>query len=348
MKKYDLVFITNLSPFYKINLYNEIAKKTKIFVIFMSKTSNCRNEDFFKGEKNFEYIYLNEDCYESRNSIKNSFKLIKILFSIEYKKIIMGGWDSLENWVAWTLSKKSKNCVVVESSEFESINYGIKGFLKKQFMKRITLGFTSGNSQSNLLKNLDYEGKIIKTKGVGIFNYEKKNLEIKKNNQIKNFIFVGRLSQEKNIEQLITVFNQLKDFNLNIVGYGPLEEKLKKKSKDNIKFLGKINNGDLSEIYQKNDVFILPSKSEPWGLVVEEALYNGLPVILSNRVGCAYEVIKNGVHGEIYDVNSDVELKKKIENISKIENYKKYKNNVENIDFKKVMEEQINSYVEIN
>lgn len=343
-KKYDLVFLTNLSSFYKINLYNEIAKKQKIFVIFMSESSRDRNEDFFKGEKNFEYAYLNNNQYEGRNQLKNSLKLIKILFNIKYRKIAIGGWDSLENWTAWLISKKSQNVVIVESSEFESTNKGLKGLIKNIFVSRISLGFASGESQANLLRNIGYIGEIRKTKGVGIFNYSKVDAVKSEIKEVRKFLYVGRLSPEKNIEQVIRVFNDFPNLILNIVGYGPLEKELKKNSGENIRFLGKVDNEKMNEIYQQNDVFILPSKSEPWGLVVEEALYNGLPVILSDKIGCASEVVEEGIHGLIYNVYLDQELKDKILEMIDLENYKNYKKNVNKMDFEKIKEEQIKAY----
>lgn len=342
--KYDLVFLTNLPAFYKINLYNEIAKKQNIFVIFISKYSKNRNEDFFKGEKNFEYIYLDNGVYEERKSGKNALKLAKILKGMEYKKIALGGWDSLENWTAWILSSKKQNTIVVESSEFESTNKGVKGLLKKLFVSKISLGFASGEAQSNLLRNVGYKGDIRKTKGVGIFNYKKINIE-RDIKEVKNFLYVGRLSPEKNLEQIIRVFNNMPNLQLNIVGYGPLEKKLKEQSNNNINFLGKIDNEKLSEVYQKNDVFILPSKVEPWGLVVEEALYNGLPVILSDRVGCLSEIIEDKQNGLIYNVLLDSDLIKKIEMMVNLKKYLGMKKKVQELDFFKIKESQVQAYL---
>lgn len=344
-EKYDLVFITNLSAFYKVNLYNEIARYRKIFVIFISKDSVNRNKDFFKGEKNFEYIFLDNGVYEKRNAIKNSLKLIKILKSINYTRIVIGGWDSLENWTSWFLSDKQKNCVAIESSEFESTTNGLKGFFKKIFLKKISLGFASGEAQVNLLRKVGYTGEIRKTKGVGIFNYKKIDNN-RKITEVKKFLYVGRLSSEKNIEQIIKFFNKTPELELNIVGYGPLEKTLKKLAiNNNISFLGKINNDKLSKVYQDNDVFILPSKSEPWGLVVEEALYNGLPVILSDKVGCHTELIKNEEQGYIYDVKSEEDLKIKINKIRELENYSKIKLNIQKLDFNKIKQEQVDNYM---
>lgn len=340
---YDIVFITNIPAFYKINLYNEINKKKKILVIFISEKSFNRIDDFYKGDKNFEYIYLDSGFYEKRNSKKNSLKLIKVLNSKKYKKIILGGWDSLENWTAWLLSSKKQNAVIVESSEFESTHKGVKGLLKKIFVQKISLGFASGDSQKKLLKNIGYKGEIRKTKGVGIFNYNRVSIK-REISEVKKFLYVGRLSEEKNLEQIINIFNKIPNLKLTIVGYGPLEKKLKNIANCNIEFLGKVENKNLSRIYQEHDVFILPSKSEPWGLVVEEALYNGKPVIVSNRVGCHTEIIQENIHGYICNIDEDEELVNKIKLISKIEVYNAIRKNVENIDFEFIKRHQVDSY----
>jgi glycosyltransferase involved in cell wall biosynthesis len=53
---------------------------------------------------------------------------------------------------------------------------------------------------------------------------------------------------------------------------------------------------------------VLPSRQEPWGLVVNEALAAGLPVIVSNRCGCASDLVANGVNGFVFDVDREEQL----------------------------------------
>ena len=76
-------------------------------------------------------------------------------------------------------------------------------------------------------------------------------------------------------------------------------------------------------MYQAHDVFILPSTYEPWGLVVEEALYWGLPVIVSNRVGAGPDMVRDLHTGEIFDIEDPESLGKAIREISA--NYTKYR-----------------------
>ena len=226
--KYDYLIITNLPAFYKINLYNEISKNQKIKVVYLGQRSNIRDKDFVSAQMNFEHEYLNNGELENRNKIKSIFKMISIIKKTNYKKILIGGggWGDIENWMAIFIGSKPKNALVLESSIYESKTTGLKGLMKKIFLRRISFGYVSGEDQKKLLEALGFKGKTIKTYGVGIMNFEKKPERKHNFNQRKKFLYVGRLSKEKNIKFLIDRFNEL-NYELGIVGSGPEEEKLK-------------------------------------------------------------------------------------------------------------------------
>ena len=141
---------------------------------------------------------------------------------------------------------------------------------------------------------------------------------------------------------LIDAFNELNE-PLSIVGTGPLEKKLRSRAKDNISFLGYISNKDLYEVYIDNSIFILPSKAEPWGLVVDEALYYGLPVIVSDKVGCKGELVSGLNTGLIFKFNDQEDLKNKIKEMK--EEFEKYVNNIERLDFDERDMIQVDAYL---
>ena len=109
------------------------------------------------------------------------------------------------------------------------------------------------------------------------------------------FLFVGRLSAEKGINTLVEAFSMLKervpDAELRIVGTGPLGNQLKQQVadtglEDSVKFLGSLQDEPLSQEYFGATCMVLPSVREPWGLVTNEALSHGCPVIVSESCGC--------------------------------------------------------------
>ncbi|MEL4271897.1 glycosyltransferase [Shewanella xiamenensis] len=297
---YDYLIVTHLPAFYKINLYNEMAKKLNIFVIFIAvDTEEKRSADFTDfGNVNFKYEILADKTFQARNLLVTSFKLATKLRKCKFKKLLVCGWDLPEFWLAVLLSSSPKNCLALESTVLESNTNGLRGLIKKIFLSFIDTVFASGDLHVELLKTLDYDKKIIVTRGVGIIN--KPSFSFVNKHYRKRFLFVGRLTSVKNLKVIIDIFNSLPEFKLSIVGSGDESKMLKENAKCNIFFIPPVDNKLLRDIYLDNDIFILPSKKEPWGLVVEEALFFGLPVIVSKNCG-SRELIEHGVNGYIID-----------------------------------------------
>jgi glycosyltransferase involved in cell wall biosynthesis len=354
--KYDYLFITHLPCFYKINLYNELVKTgLKIKVIFIGKNSKERTDDFCLSENRiyFDYYFLSSFNFEYINKfkfflLKYIYFLIREIKSTDYRLLAVNGWDLIYFWIAIFISKKSKNAVLVESTYLESNTLGLKKILKKLFLHKISYAFVSGDLHEQLMKKLNFKGNIIKTRGVGIINKPIFNITEKKHFSKKNsfsFLFIGRLVLCKNLIFLCEVFKELIDNNfpviLNIVGDGVEKNNLLVYESEKIKFHGYVNNTDLSSYYLSNDIFILSSLSETWGLVVEEALYYGLPVLISNKCG-ARELIKDNYNGFRFDPLLKKDFKDKI--IQIINNYPLIKKNIDSNFIIEKDNMQINSY----
>lgn len=122
-------------------------------------------------------------------------------------------------------------------------------------------------------------------------------------------LFAGKFEPKKDPLILLEAFGQLNrnDAHLIFAGNGVLEEKLKAISYQlsahkNIHFLPFQNQTQMPALYQACDVFCLPSKGpgETWGLAVNEAMASGKAVIVSNKVGCAADMLKEGRNGYIF------------------------------------------------
>ena len=336
MENIDKIFITNLPSFYKIELYNRISSQIKILVVYTGLDGDDRNTDFFHGNMCFKHIYLKGSLCEK------IFRLLKVLYLYKYNELLVSGWDSIYTWIAVYNSVQKKNSVVVESTIKESVTNGIKGFLKRLFLKRITKAYVSGSPHSALMRVLGFKGKIIRTNGVGIFHYHSQPSFISRF-KIEKFLFVGRLVEVKNLEYLITKFNNHPELQLIIIGFGKLEEKLKQIANSNIIFMGAIDNEKLTYYYQQADVFILPSYSEPWGVVVEEALNNGTPVMVSNHVGCSDDLVTENV-GVIFSLEKD-DFEEKLALIRDVNTYNYMRKQISMLDFDRIAHNQVNCYL---
>lgn len=346
-RNYDIVFVTHLPAFYKVNLYRAIAKTCRVFVIFIAQSSQIRAADFTPDLTGLDHVVLDAGNFESRSVLKNIFKLRRVLKNIAYQKIIVGGWDLIEFWWVVFYSKQKQNALALESSWYESQKKGWRKWLKQLFLSRVSLVLPSGKPHQALIQALGFKGDMKTTLGVGIFNYSQ--LAITANgNQLKvfqgRFLFVGRLAPEKNIALLLSVFAKHPQWHLTIVGEGPLSRSLKKQSPPNVSWMGYVSNHQLAAIYQEHDVFILPSLKEPWGLVVEEALYHGLPVVASHHVGCASDLLGTSKAGYCFDPNSEADLSCVLQRVSL--EYPTLKAAASLINFEKRDAQQVAQYIE--
>ncbi|MEK7465645.1 MAG: glycosyltransferase family 4 protein [Patescibacteria group bacterium] len=132
-------------------------------------------------------------------------------------------------------------------------------------------------------------------------------------------IFMGKLIHRKRPEDLLKAFSQLKNglASLVFVGDGDLRSALTEYVQEfhirNAVFTGFISQGMMPKYYALGDIFVLPSDGETWGLVVNEAMCSGLPVIVSDAVPSVYDIVKDGSNGFIYPCGDVERLKNSLE-----------------------------------
>lgn len=120
-------------------------------------------------------------------------------------------------------------------------------------------------------------------------------------------LYVGQFLGRKGIKSLLSAFKIIKkthdDIGLLLVGYGPQEEELKEIRKReglrDVYFSGHVEVEEMPKMYGLADIFVLPSTEETFGLVINEAMAAGLPVITTDKVGASLDLIKEGYNGYI-------------------------------------------------
>lgn len=106
-----------------------------------------------------------------------------------------------------------------------------------------------------------------------------------------------------------------KDYTLYIVGDKPTQEFIKLKNEfklDNLFFIEFKTKDELKEYYKAADIFCLQTRGDVWGLVVNEAMACGLPIITTDRCGAGLELIRDGENGYIVDVEESSAVASKI------------------------------------
>ena len=126
----------------------------------------------------------------------------------------------------------------------------------------------------------------------------------------RTFVYVGRLSEEKNLTRLLDAYASYKSlgggWGLRIVGDGPMKATLAPVAEriGGVEMRGWVGYEDLPDVLADSTALVLPSVYEPWGLVANEAMAAGLPVLVSRRCGCYPELCREGLNGFGFEPDS--------------------------------------------
>ena len=134
-------------------------------------------------------------------------------------------------------------------------------------------------------------------------------------------LFASKLQERKHCDHLLDAYLQLETAGpqpyLLIVGDGEmrasLEQRVRESGTEGVRFAGFRNQSEMPRLFDLSTVFVLPSRHEAWGLITNEAMAAGLPVIVSSDVGCAADLVRNGENGFVYPVGNLVALREALE-----------------------------------
>jgi len=279
----------------------------------------------------YPYVLLFEGAY-SRIS---RWKLVPTLFWRVYRSnadlILLPGFSELSHWgmLAGAILSGKKRAVVSDSTLRDRRQSRLKGVFKRLFFRLCSGYFTYGQrGREYLLHYGATKGRIFQRVQAAALPTEYSEDEVleRRNATLLDptapiFLFVGRLSEQKSLDTLLEAFkivsSRIPGAKLRLVGGGQLEGFLRDLSHklciaDRVEFVGGLDLDKLSDEYAGATCLVLPSRCEPWGLVVNEALHFGCPVVVSDNCGCVPELIVDGVTGLVFSTDNIQELAKKL------------------------------------
>ncbi len=127
----------------------------------------------------------------------------------------------------------------------------------------------------------------------------------------RHFVVVGRFVERKDIATVIRAYVRFRashpgtDRRLLLCGSGPTEEELRRIAPDGVDFLGFLDSAAVSRVLARSLVLVLPSRTEQWGLVVNEAIALNIPVLCTDNVGARDQLVRSGVNGFIFEPGND-------------------------------------------
>ncbi len=252
----------------------------------------------------------------------------------------------VHGWVHWALlqaiiSARGLGALVALRGEIgthaENIagyRKAVKGFFIKWLFSRIDVFLAIGSLNYEYYRSRGISEDRIEMMPYAVDNDYFRNRSLERSEEARELrkkldipqdavviLFCGKMTKRKRALMLMEAYVELlegRDRNMPVpyllyVGDGEerqmLEERARRSGCNTVRFVGFVNQRDLPLYYSLGDVFVLPSDREPWGLVVNEAMAAGMPVVVSDEVGCAPDIVRHGVNGYIFDAGSRQSLR---------------------------------------
>lgn len=340
-KGIKVAFLTEIPTPYRDSLFEELNLRRDLCFEALYCARREAGRDWEQEQKNYPYRILPGLNYPFVG--KNIFAL-KLnpgiwgqLSSRNYGAVIIGGYvqPTMQLAIAWCLRNKVPYILLSESHNLtpRGIFRQISKWPLVRFSVKMAAAFlaTGSNSRDYLVSYGADPSKVflfpnapdVKRLAKESLSLRDERERLRKELKIPGrqvVLYSGRLIGCKNVDTLLRAFRlarqEAPDAGLVIAGDGPLGASLKNLSAElklnNIHFAGFIQPKDLVKYYSCCDVFVLPSHDEPWGVVVLEAMACGLPVIVSEKVGCGRDLVQPDKNGFIFDAKNERELAGKI------------------------------------
>lgn len=336
------VIFTNYGP-YHIARGRALADQPEIDPIFIEL---AREEKLYpwiadKDAISNELITLSDQAYESCEPGEISRKLIQLLRNLQPEAVVIAGYSELPMRAAarWARANGKHVVMMSDSTKWDYKRYWWREQLKRSWISRnVEAGFVAGTASRAYLMDLGLPGERIWERYDVVDNHyfasragnirtsaraEREKARLPDN----YFLYVGRFSPEKNLKRLLQAYVLYKDssnapWGLVLVGDGPQREELQSIARseglDEIVWPGFKYVQELPLYYALAGCLILPSVREPWGLVVNEAMASGLPVLVSNVCGCSLDLVRDGSNGFTFDPYNPSQLAELMTEVSSL------------------------------
>lgn len=264
-----------------------------------------------------------------------TWKLVTTLFERVFRSnadlVLIPGYDRPEHWamlMAAAITRKARG-VFCDSTLHDRVQTPLKGWLKRIFFSACDVCFGYGTRSKEMLLHYGVNPVRIFHRVQAAALPDSYTIEGARARRIMcappahapRYVYVGRLAPEKGLDTLLLALHKVRSSQpaamLEVVGSGPQVESLKQQAMalgldEAVVFTGSLGQDALGDVYTRATCLVLPSRSEPWGLVVNEALHYGCPVVVSDRCGCVPELVIDGVTGFAFRTDDADDLAEKM------------------------------------
>jgi glycosyltransferase involved in cell wall biosynthesis len=317
--KRRLIVLTEIIAPYRIPVFNSLARHSEIdlHVIFLAESdTSTRQWRIYKEEIHFSYEVLPGWRKRlGRYNILLNWKLREALQGANPDVVLCGGYNYLASWQAlrWANQYDTRFLLWCESNECDQRgSHFIVESLKQMFLRNCDGFVVPGASALAYVQRLGSakKGIFLAPNAVDVDLFRSRSRIARADESrlrgelglpVRYFLFVGRLVRRKGVFDLLDAYEALdtelrSEMGVVFAGDGPDRAELEAGARSifpgSIHFPGFVQRDRLAVYYALAECLVLPTHSDPWGLVVNEAMACGLPVICTDVAGCAADLVK--------------------------------------------------------
>ncbi len=323
--KNKILFVCDGPSPYKIDFFNLLCKKMDIHIAFIAAKTEVRDKSWFKMERiEFEYTVLTERKCEERII---SLSLIEFIKKHKFKEVVITNPTNLVTILAmWYMRMHSISyCISIDGARYSKKT--IENAIKKSIFKGSKAFFSPSEvSDEYYIKNGVNQEAIVRYPFTSIYDeeiipfvtqQEKKEAKALLNIKEKKMVLtIGQIIHRKGLDVLLNACNNLPaDVGIYIVGGEPteeLKELMETLNLANINFVPFQEKNVIKTYMKAADIFAFPTREDIWGLVVNEAMSHGLPIITTDHCVAGLEMIQDGRNGYIIPINNSDILNEKM------------------------------------
>jgi glycosyltransferase involved in cell wall biosynthesis len=255
-----------------------------------------------------------------RHNVLINRGVLSALNKIRPNVLLCGGYNYLASWESafWARVHRVPLLLWSESTALDRRRgHRLVEFMKARFLSLCRAFVVPGRSSLQYLKDLGIRDQRIFTAPNAVdtrlfaalaeqASRDEFQVRARHSLPLRYFLYVGRWVRAKGVFDLVQAYAQLDDevrakVGLVFVGDGAdrseLIERALRITPGTIQFPGFVHREGLAELYALADALIFPTHSDPWGLVVNEAMSCGLPVIVTRVAGCMADLVQDGWNG---------------------------------------------------